>query len=622
VSTPPVRYLTAALYKFVALENFADLRAPLLEACAANSVKGTVLLADEGINGTIAGPADGVRRVLSHLRANPRLADLEHKESWSDRAPFHRLKVRLKREIVTLGVPGVSPVKNAGTYVPPSDWNALIADPEVVVIDTRNDYETRIGTFARALDPGLKSFGELPAWLAEHKSALVAADGSRPKIAMFCTGGIRCEKSTAYLRDQGFEEVFHLQGGILKYLEDVPPEDSLWEGDCFVFDERVAVGHGLTPSSVELCRACREPVTSTERLDSRYVEGVSCPHCADRRDDSSRARLMERQRQVELARTQGLRHVGQAREPRAKSSILPTLDDPPQRLRELIELAHTTGKSQLIGLIGMPGSGKSTLAAELSAQVGARPGSLIMVGMDGFHLTRAQLAARPNPEAQLARRGAPWTFDPAALKAALLALVAGHETHWPDFDHGVGDPTAGSLIPGQTGRVIMIEGLYLLHQDHGWELADLFNETWYLDVSTALARERTIGRHQRANGDTAQRAATRWHTSDRLNARLGPAPLIAHTQNPSFVLGYGNFCAARLQQPNTKLSRAPYCYLADERVHHFDRRFACDRYSIGAPGRIRTCDRRIRSPLLYPTELRGQGDYSRWLTGLAANRDQ
>ena len=301
------RYLTAALYKFVDLPDFAALRDPLLAVCEAHQVKGTLLLAREGINGTIAGPEAGVRAVLAFLHADPRLATLGHKASWSDKPPFLRMKVRLKKEIVTLGVPELDPNRTVGQYVKPQDWNALLADPDVLVIDTRNDYEVAIGSFKGAINPDIKTFTELPAWL-DAQPAL--QDGKKPKVAMFCTGGIRCEKSTALMKMRGFDEVYHLEGGILKYLEEVPPGQSTWEGECFVFDERVSVGHGLRPGPHELCRSCRWPLGEAEKASPLYVKGVSCPHCHDLRSPEEKARLAERQRQVELAEVRGEVHVG------------------------------------------------------------------------------------------------------------------------------------------------------------------------------------------------------------------------------------------------------------------------------------------------------------------------
>lgn len=313
MSPAPSTYLTAAFYKFVALPDFAERRQPLLEFCQSQGVKGMVLLAEEGINSTIAGAPDAVHAVLAYLRADPLLADLQHKESWSDKAPFHRMKVRLKKEIVTMQVPGISPTHMAGTYVKPADWNALIADPEVLVIDTRNTYEVEIGTFQNAIDPRLHSFAELPAWLDAHPQ-LNAADAAnkKTKVAMFCTGGIRCEKSTAYLRAQGFEQVYHLEGGILKYLETVAPENSLWQGECFVFDERVSVGHGLQRGPHALCRACRQPLEAGATESPLYEAGVSCPRCHGTTSDAQKNGARERQRQWELAKARQQNHIGDA----------------------------------------------------------------------------------------------------------------------------------------------------------------------------------------------------------------------------------------------------------------------------------------------------------------------
>ena len=297
-------YLTAAFYKFVELPDFEDFKAPLLTCCDANHVKGIILLAHEGINSTIAGPAEGVKAVLAYLRQDPRLADLQHKEAWSTKSPFYRMKVRLKREIVTMGVPGISPTQMAGEYVKPEHWNALISDPEVVVIDTRNDYEVGIGTFAGAIDPHIKSFAQLPDWV-NQAPALHPASGKKPKVAMFCTGGIRCEKSTAFMRAQGYDEVYHLEGGILKYLETVPESDSLWQGQCFVFDERVSVGHGLVPGHHGLCRACRQPLDEADLASPLFEAGVSCPKCHATTRETQKNSARERQRQWELAKLRG-----------------------------------------------------------------------------------------------------------------------------------------------------------------------------------------------------------------------------------------------------------------------------------------------------------------------------
>ena len=306
-------FLTAALYRFVELPDAAALKERLQTVCDTNGVKGTLLLAPEGINGTIAGLEAGVRAVLAYLREDPRLAELQHKESWSDKPPFLRMKVRLKKEIVTLGVAGVNPAQMAGHYVKPQDWNALISDPDVILVDTRNDYEVAIGSFKGAIDPRVKTFADLPQWLDRQEAdggALQATGGRKPKVAMFCTGGIRCEKSTAYMRMRGYEDVYHLEGGILKYLETVPKDKSLWEGECFVFDERVSVGHGLQPGPYELCRSCRHPVGVAQRASKHYVKGVSCPHCFRLKTEAQRRGFAERQRQVELASQRGQIHVG------------------------------------------------------------------------------------------------------------------------------------------------------------------------------------------------------------------------------------------------------------------------------------------------------------------------
>lgn len=303
-------FLVAALYKFVHLPDFRDMRAPLLEHCEAQGVKGTLLLAEEGINGTIAGTEEGIRSVLAYLHADPRLADLVHKESWAPRMPFYRMKVKLKREIVTMGVPNIHAATMAGIYVKPEEWNELISDPEVVVVDTRNDYEYQIGTFEGAVNPETASFTEFPGWIEEQRKPGGVLHNKR-KVAMFCTGGIRCEKSTAYMRSLGYDEVYHLEGGILKYLETMPEEGSLWKGDCFVFDERVSVRHGLEPGDYEFCRACRMPLDAQAKESEHFVEGVSCPHCHDKHTPEQKQRFAERQRQVELARERAERHIGE-----------------------------------------------------------------------------------------------------------------------------------------------------------------------------------------------------------------------------------------------------------------------------------------------------------------------
>ncbi len=297
----------AALYRFTPFDDPAALKDPLQRVCDANDIGGTLLLAREGINGTIAGTREGLQAVLTHVRALPGCAELEVKFSTAKEMPFNRMKVRLKREIVTMGQPDIDPTQSVGRYVAPENWNDLISDPETLVIDTRNDYEVAIGTFKGALDPETQSFGEFPAWFRAHREQLLAG---KKKVAMFCTGGIRCEKSTSFLRAEGIEDVFHLEGGILKYLETVPRDESLWEGDCFVFDERVAVSHGLELSDYQLCRACRRPVSPEDMANKAFEEGVSCPHCIDVRTEEQRARYRERQRQARLAKARGEKHVG------------------------------------------------------------------------------------------------------------------------------------------------------------------------------------------------------------------------------------------------------------------------------------------------------------------------
>ena len=283
----------AALYHFTRFEDPAALKGPLARIACANGVRGTLLLAPEGINGTIAGTRDGIDAVLAHIRALPGCEGLDWKESPAEVMPFGKMKVRLKREIVTMGQPDVDPRAAVGHYVEPADWNALISAPDVAVIDTRNDYEIGIGTFAGAVDPGTRSFRDFPAWWQANRDRFAGK-----RVAMFCTGGIRCEKSTNYLLSQGVEDVFHLKGGILKYLEEVPQQDSLWQGDCFVFDGRVSLTHGLQPGRHGLCHACRRPLAPEDRERPEYEEGVSCHRCLCEYDDADRARFRERQRQV------------------------------------------------------------------------------------------------------------------------------------------------------------------------------------------------------------------------------------------------------------------------------------------------------------------------------------
>lgn len=306
-SDQPVR--VAALYRFARLDNYRDLREPLERLCRQHGIGGTLLLAHEGINGTIAGTPEGVDAVLAAIRALPDCAEVDVKLSAASIMPFHRMKVRLKREIVTMGQPGIDPRSVVGTYVEPAEWNELISDPETIVIDTRNDYEVAVGTFSRAINPETASFREFPEWFRRERERLLG-QGKPPKVAMFCTGGIRCEKSTAFLKQEGIEDVFHLKGGILKYLEVMPEEQSLWEGECFVFDQRVTVGHGLVEGSCTLCHACRRPVKPEELASPHYEEGVSCQACYNERTEEQRASYRERHRQELLAQAKGRTHVG------------------------------------------------------------------------------------------------------------------------------------------------------------------------------------------------------------------------------------------------------------------------------------------------------------------------
>jgi len=294
----------AALYRFVRLDDFENLREPLLAVMLEQQVRGTVLLAAEGINGTVAGAADAVDFLLEYLRSDTRLRDLDCKLSYDEAMPFYRSRVKLKREIVTMGVADLDPAQR-GTYVDPADWNTLISDPQVTLIDTRNAYESAIGSFDGAIQPQTESFREFPDYASQH------LDPARHrKIAMFCTGGIRCEKSTAYLRQQGFDEVYHLRGGILKYLEEVPESESKWHGECFVFDNRVSVNHALEKGSYDQCHACRLPITETDKLSDKYQAGVSCPACYDSRSDDDRQRYREREKQQRLAQQRGETHIG------------------------------------------------------------------------------------------------------------------------------------------------------------------------------------------------------------------------------------------------------------------------------------------------------------------------
>jgi UPF0176 protein len=299
----------AALYRFAAFGDIAAIQTHLVDLCQKHAVKGTIIIASEGINGTIAGYADGIAQFIAHIRSLPGCAELDVKYSGANEMPFYRMKVRLKREIVTMGVDGIDPQREVGTYVQPEDWNALISDPDTIIIDTRNDYEVAIGSFDGAVDPKTKSFRDFPAWFRENRAELSALT-NKPKFAMFCTGGIRCEKSTAFLKKEGIDDVYHLEGGILRYLETIPETESKWHGECFVFDERVSVKHGLALGSLELCHACRSPIDADDKTADTYVEGVSCPACYNERGESDRARFAERQKQIALAKARGEKHIG------------------------------------------------------------------------------------------------------------------------------------------------------------------------------------------------------------------------------------------------------------------------------------------------------------------------
>ena len=297
--------VVCALYKFVRLEDFQKLQQPLLRLMEANRIKGTLLLAREGINGTVAGSRESIDHLLSWLQKDDRFSPLEYKESHTPDLPFKRSRVKLKKEIVTMGVEDINPREVVGTYVEPEEWDNLIADPEVLLVDTRNDYEVQVGTFKSAVNPNTETFREFPDYVKQHLDP-----AKHKKVAMFCTGGIRCEKSTAHLKEQGFDEVYHLKGGILKYLEKVPEEQSSWQGECFVFDDRVTVNHQLEPGSYDQCHACRLPITKQDKQSNYYQQGVSCPHCFDKHTPVQKKRFEEREKQMQLARQRGEAHLG------------------------------------------------------------------------------------------------------------------------------------------------------------------------------------------------------------------------------------------------------------------------------------------------------------------------
>ena len=297
--------VVCALYKFVTLKDFESIRQSLFDVMESNGIKGTLLLAQEGINGTVSGSRQGMDQLLRWLKSDPRLAELEYKESFVEGQPFKRTRVKLKKEIVTMGVEGIDPKQVVGTYVDPKDWNDLINDPETLLIDTRNDYEVKVGTFKNAINPETDTFREFPDYVKKNLNP-----AQHKKVAMFCTGGIRCEKSTAYLKEQGFEDVYHLKGGILKYLEEVPQEESTWEGECFVFDDRVTVNHQLEKGQYDQCHACRLPITEDDKSSEYYIKGVSCPHCHDKHTPEQKRRFSERENQIQLANKRGEVHIG------------------------------------------------------------------------------------------------------------------------------------------------------------------------------------------------------------------------------------------------------------------------------------------------------------------------
>ncbi len=312
----PTNVIVCALYHFVRIEDCETLQQTLLDLLNKNEIRGTLLVASEGINGTVAGSREGIDALQAFLGSDGRFEGISCKESVAGEMPFLRTRVKLKKEIVTMGVPDIDPQQIVGTYVKPADWNALISDPEVTLIDTRNEYEVGIGTFEGAINPHTESFREFPAYVEEHLDP-----GKHRRVAMFCTGGIRCEKSTAYLKSAGFDEVYHLEGGILKYLEEVPEDESRWQGECFVFDERVTVDHQLKPGSFDQCHACRMPISDEDKRSNAYVKGVSCPHCIDRKTEQDRVRYRERQKQMKLAAERGEVHIGaDAREAQHKHS--------------------------------------------------------------------------------------------------------------------------------------------------------------------------------------------------------------------------------------------------------------------------------------------------------------
>jgi UPF0176 protein len=394
------RTLIAALYKFTLLSDLAELRPKLEQCCEDAGVRGTLLLAHEGINGTLAGPESGVRQVLAYLRSDPRLSDLEHKESWADEIPFHRLKVRLKNEIVTMGLPEIDPTSLAATYVKAADWNALLDDPEVLVLDTRNDYEVEIGTFEGAISPNTESFTQFSEWF--EQSDVLAG---KSKVAMFCTGGIRCEKAGSYLLSRGVDEVFHLKGGILKYLEEVPVEQSRWQGECFVFDGRVALNHHLEPGSYTLCFGCRRAVSAEAKLSPEYVEGVCCPYCHSRLSADQRERFAERHKQIQLAAGRSEPHLGQKLERPERAPDVPLGD---RTLPVLYSFRRC------------PYAMRARMA--------------LLVGEQLLELREVELRRKPEPMLALSPKGTVpilWLQDGTVLEESLDIMVWALERHDP-----------------------------------------------------------------------------------------------------------------------------------------------------------------------------------------------
>lgn len=454
------RVLIAALYHFVTLEDFEALRPVVFARASKAGIQGTLLLAREGLNGTIAGDEPEMRQFLAWLRADPRLAGLVHKESWADEMPFVRLKVRLKKEIVTIGLPEVDPTALVGTYVKPKDWNALISDPDVVLVDTRNDYEVDIGTFKGAIDPRTASFTEFPAW-----SQVAPELKGRKKVAMFCTGGIRCEKASSYLLSQGVEQVFHLEGGILKYLEEVPASESMWEGDCYVFDRRVSVDHDLQPGTYVSCAGCRRPVSEAQRTSDQFIKGVCCPACHDELTAEQRERFAERQKQLELARQRGERFWGKRppedawrkRRP-ALPAGLPVLYSARRepgamwvrRLLEVaglqVELREVVGRDLPEALLEISGSGEVPVLAspDGSVRCGAPAIASWVIAQGGLTAWAAELS-EATELLEVLYGAETWRTNPEPLLGALEERLAG-QTHLSGEAPGLVDAAAFPVV--------------------------------------------------------------------------------------------------------------------------------------------------------------------------------